>query len=93
MWQQSDVLQHVPGAPPQRDRIPFARVAAIDDDGAALRQEHAVDHLEQRRFPRAARADQGHRFARCDGEIEPVQDGPSSVGVRDAAKFDERAHR
>src|SRR5207237_9738704 len=53
---QADLLQHVPDAPSQANRLPRARVAAFADHRAAVRFEETVDQLQQRALPGAAAA-------------------------------------
>ena len=56
--EQPDLLDHVPDAAAQRDRVDVGDVVAVEEDAAARRLDEAVDHLQRRRLAASRRADE-----------------------------------
>ena len=71
---EADVLDHVPGAAAQPDRVPFPGVAALHAHGTGIRHEQPVDELEDGGLAGAAGADEREDLARGDGQGEVVED-------------------
>src|SRR5262249_2561632 len=87
--EQAALLDHVADAPPQLVRPQPHDVAVVDRDGAARRLDHAVDHPQCRRLPRARRPDEHGDLSRRHLDRQAV-DGLGAVGVllRDAVEAD-----
>src|SRR5205823_12325472 len=58
MWEQSDLLNDVPDAPPQCHGVDLRDVFAIQQDLAARWLDQAVDHFQGGGFTAATRADE-----------------------------------
>ena len=86
MREQADVLKHVSDPAAEDDRIPVARGPALDDDFATIRQQQAVDQLENRRLAGAAPPDEGDDVARLNRQAELIEHrtvaGPSKTPRR-----------
>ena len=88
---QPDVLQDVADTPPQTNRLPLARVAALDQDDARIGHQQSVDELEERGLAGAAAADERDDLARFDGEVEVIEHAQASLAhERDVAELDGR---
>ena len=90
VWEQTTVLNDIPDASPQPDRIPLRSATSVNAHVACGRQQQAVDQLQSGRLPRAASAQQHQGLPLLHGEHEilkqrtPVQTEGSMI------KFDGR---
>ena len=81
MREEGIVLEHHANvAAPCRQRRDIARA---DEDSAALRLEIAGDEVEQRRFARPRRAEQGQELAGMDIEIRRQQRRDAAIALAD----------
>jgi hypothetical protein len=67
--------------PPQRGEVDPAQVGAVDPHAALRRVVEARQQLDQRGLARAGRADERHRGARLDHEVDVVEDLLGLLGV------------
>jgi hypothetical protein len=78
--EQTRVLDDVPDAAPQQRRVRLANVLAVQQDRAAGRIDHAVDHAQRGRLAAAGRPDEHRDLPRVDGQVEAV-DRDRPVGI------------
>jgi hypothetical protein len=74
--EEADLLEDVADPPAELERIPLAGVAPPDRHMPAVRDDEAVDQLEERALARAAASDKRERLARRDIQIQTAQHGP-----------------
>ena len=69
---ETDMLDHVPGRPPQFDRIEALDVDIVDQDSPFVRLHYAVDHPEHGGFAAPGGTDQDEEFTAMDLQVEVV---------------------
>jgi hypothetical protein len=62
MRKETDLLEHIPGLPPKRDRVYAGDVALPDHDPPPVGGEHPVDQFERGALAGAAAADEREGF-------------------------------
>ena len=82
---------------PRRSAKPqITDVGAVDADRAGFRIVEAQQQIEDRGLARARRADNGHRLARRDAEVETIERqrvGPRRIAERDLLEAHAALHR
>src|SRR5712691_4943414 len=67
---------------------PFSQAAPIKEDLSTQRGEDASDQLQERRFPRAVRAGEGHELRRFERSAHLAQRAGAVVGERHTANLE-----
>src|SRR2546425_11808533 len=80
MGKESDLLNHISNAAPQRGRTGGSRRFATDPHRTTCRYEEAVDELQGRRLARTAPTHENQWLACGNGERDPVEEGPPVPG-------------
>src|SRR2546429_197572 len=89
MRKQSCFLDHVTGAAPQLDHIPFRGRLFFPQPRARRGREKAVNQPERRRLATAEFAEQHKRLALLSSQIKSIYDRPAAVnGETYVAEFD-----
>jgi len=70
--EQADLLDDIPDASPQLDRVGAGDVVAVQEDPPARRLDQAVDHLQRGGLPTSRRPHQHGDLALADLEVERV---------------------
>src|SRR5215475_14213750 len=74
----------------------FRDIDAVEHVGTARRPIETAKNIHQGRFPRAARAHDGHKFTPVDFDGNPAHrvhvDLASVIHLVDGDEFDDRAH-
>ncbi|BCB85639.1 hypothetical protein Psuf_029520 [Phytohabitans suffuscus] len=78
MGKEPDVLDDVPDAPAQLDRVDLGDVLAVEQDPAGGGLDQPVDHAEHRGLATARRSDEDHELAGAHLQAE-VADGDRTV--------------
>ncbi len=78
-----------PGARAAMGGVP-GQVLLVEDDAAVHRREKAGDRPEERRLPGAVRADDRHRLAGTDLDVDAVDHPLAEVPGRQAGDFKQR---
>ena len=87
-FEQREVLEHHADAEPaSRARIGDADGRAVEDDLALVGRDDAVDHLDERRFPRAVLAEERVNLAGLDAQIDVVVRADAGKGFADAGEL------
>src|SRR3989454_4738817 len=80
MGKESDLLNHITNAAPQRGRTGGSRRFATDPHRTTCRYEEAVYELQRRRLARTATTQENQCLACGNGERDPVEEGPPVPG-------------
>ena len=89
--EQTDLLDHIADVAAQIYLVLIPNIFAVNEDGAAVGFQQAVDHFHGGGFAAAGRADEHHELTVFDGEVQVFEYGCFPIALADVFKLDHRA--